>query len=371
MERTPLTQRIVAYVEAERPRRVFLDPITQFRYLTRDPFQFRRQVLSFVRFLTDAGATVLFTSESSPEAPDDDLQFLSDAIILLEHQAGSRSLTVTKLRGSGFRGGPHAVRLDEHGLKVFPRLVPAEHGAAFTLDLLPFGIPELDQMLRGGLERGTVTIISGPSGTGKSTLGMQFIVSAAARGERSLLYAFEEDPALIVHRAENLGMRCRALMQRGLLKIVLVEPLRYSADEFAHMVRQDVEQGEARIVMIDSISGYRLALRGEDLPGHLHALAKYLQRMGAAVLLVNETEHVTGAFRATEAGISFVADNLIFLRYLELQGELRRLIGVLKKRVSGCENTLRELIIEAGGIRVGEPLRGLRGVLQGVPEASA
>lgn len=368
VERTPLTQRIVARVQEVKPKRVFLDPITQFRYLTKDLFQYRRQVLSFLRFLTGLGATVLFTSESSPEAPDDDLQFLSDGIIVLTNGTGPRSLAVTKLRGSCFREGQHGLRLDERGLRVFPRLIPAAHGVEFAMETLPSGIAELDAMLHGGIERGTVTIITGPSGTGKTTLGVQLVTAAAGRGERAVIYALDEEPLLMIRRAQNIGLPLQQRMERGLIKVVPIEPLRYLPDEFALMVRQAVERDGVKAVMLDSISGYRLALRGGDLIADLRALAKYLQRMGIATVLINESEHITGEFRATEAGLSFLADSIIFLRYIEVEGELRRAIGVLKKRASGCEYALREFTITPQGIRIGEPLRGIRGVLWGIAE---
>jgi circadian clock protein KaiC len=120
--------------------------------------------------------------------------------------------------------------------------------------------------------------------------------------------------------------------------------------------------------MLDSTAGYRLSLRSGNLVGHLHALCKYLQNMGVAVLLISEIEAITGEFRATEAGISYLADNIVFLRYLEIQGELRRAIGVLKKRLSSFEPTLREIEITRYGIKVGKPLTELRGILRGMPE---
>jgi len=150
--------------------------------------------------------------------------------------------------------------------------------------------------------------------------------------------------------------------------VVHVEPLRFTADEFALMVRNEVEERHARIVMIDSVSGYRLSLHDEDLVTHLHALAKYLQNMGVAVLLINEVEAVVGDFRITDVGVSYMADNIIFLRYLERRGEMTKALGVLKKRLGDFEKTLRELTITSEGIRVGPKLSALRGILRGNPE---
>jgi len=368
VEREPTTRRIVEEVEKRQPSRVFIDAMTQFRYLAADPFQYRKQVLSFLRFLVEQGTTVLFTSEGSAEAPDEDLQFLADGVIHLEFAPEGRTLSVTKFRGSDFRGGRHAMQLSEKGMEVFPKLVPEVYRREFVPETISSGVPELDELLHGGLERGTVTIITGPGGVGKTTLGLVFMKEAAGRGERSMVYTFEEGAETLLARCEAINIPVHAMMERGTLHVVKIEPLRYTPDEFARLVRREVEEEGSRLVMIDSISGYRLSLRGEDLVSHMHALCKYLANMGVTVLLINEVEHITGEFRATEVGISYLADNIIFLRYLEMGGELHKAIGVLKKRLSDFERTLREYEITRYGVKVGRPLTGLRGILSGTPE---
>jgi circadian clock protein KaiC len=258
------------------------------------------------------------------------------------------------------------MRLTATGMQVFPRLLPEMYKQEFVVEAISSGVPELDEMLHGGLERGTISIITGPSGVGKSTLGLQFMKEAAGRGERSVVYVFEEWKETLLSRCESVNIPVRTMIERGTLSVVQVEPLHFTPDQFANMVRHEVEQQNASIVMIDSVSGYRLSLRGgEDLVTHLHALCKYLQNMGIAVLLINEVEAVTGEFRVTEIGISYMADNIVFLRYLEIQAELRKAIGVLKKRLSNFERTVREIEITRYGIKVGRPLTGLRGILTG------
>lgn len=368
VEREPITQKIVEQVKAIQPTRVFLDPMTQFRYLSADVFQFRKQALSFLRYLVEAGSTVLFTSEGSRDAPDDDLQFMSDGVIALDLERAGRTIQVTKFRGSHFHAGSHSLKPTNQGLAVFPVLLPIEQKKEFSFELISSGIPDLDELLNGGVERGTITIISGPSGVGKTTLGLQFMKEAAGRGERSVVYTFEEEVEVMLKRCDTVGIPARTMMKRETLLIRKVEPLQYTPDEFAFLVREDVEQRGTRIVMIDSISGYKLALRGQDLQARLHALGKYLQNLGVAVLIINEVEAITGDFRITEVGISYLADNIIFLRYLEMNGEMKKAIGVLKKRLSGFEKTLREIEITQYGIKVGRPLTGLRGILLGTPE---
>ena len=368
VEREPTTRHIIDTISELKPNRVFIDSMTQFRYLTADAFQYRKQVLSFLRYLTGEGTTVLFTSEGSAEAPDADLQFLSDGIIDLRLEGTERHVCVSKFRGSQFQSGTHAVRLTERGMRVFPKLVPDVHRRAFTAAQLSSGVPALDEMLNGGLERGTVTIVSGPSGVGKTTLGLQFMKEAAGRGARSVVYTFEEEVGVMTHRAEAVNMPVRAMVERGALALVKVEPLQFTPDEFAHAVYEEVEQNDTRVVMIDSIAGFRLSLGGGDLISHLHALCKYLQNVGVAVILITETQAVIDAFRVTEAGFSYLADNTVFLRYLEIDGEMRKAIGVLKKRMSDFQKTLREYSITRYGIRVGDPLTNLRGILSGQPE---
>ncbi|MBE9212733.1 AAA family ATPase [Plectonema cf. radiosum LEGE 06105] len=369
VEREPTTQRIIETVESLKPVRVLIDSMTHFRYLCTDDFQFRKQVLSFVQFLLQAGATVLFTSESSREAPDDDLQFISDGVIDLHNSLQGRSISVTKFRGSNFLPGLHSLRLTSQGMQVAPRLQPQIFKREFNLETISSGIPELDELLHGGIERGTVTIVTGPTGVGKTTLGLQFMKEAAGRGERSVIYNFEENEETLLARSQGVNIPIHAMIATGNLSIVRVEPLDLTPDEFANLVRYEVEQNKARIVMIDSIAGYRLAMRRrEDLVIHLHALCKYLQNMGITVIVVNETENITGDFRVIELGISYIADNIIFLRYLEIDGKMQKAIGVLKKRLSDFEKSLREIEITRYGIKIGKPLINLRKILSGTPE---
>lgn len=368
VERESFTAQLIEQIEAAKPERIFLDALTQVRHLSADLVDFRRQAHSFLRFLGADGATVIFASGSSDRATDEDLQFMADGVINLDYsQQLGRTVTVSKLRGSGFRLGPHSARIDDEGFHVYPRLVPERFGRKVTAERIPSGVAELDAMLHGGIERGAVTLISGPTGVGKTTLATQFVTEAARRGERSVLYTFEESSSVLQRRSEGVGMPLGEAVGRGDLSIVEIEPLHYSPDQFALEVRREVEQRGARLVMIDSTAGYRLSLQGEDLVAHLHRLCTYLQNMGTTVLLIDEVSEITGEFRATDADVSYLVDNLVFLRYVELEGELRRVVGVLKKRTSDFQKTLRELTITGDGLVVGEPMYGFRGLLTGLP----
>jgi circadian clock protein KaiC len=173
-----------------------------------------------------------------------------------------------------------------------------------------------------------------------------------------------------MQRSEAVNIPVAKMRERGTLTVEEVEPLQVSPQEFAQKVRHQVEQEGADIVMIDGIAGYKLGLQGDEdeLVTHLHAVNRYLKNMGVSVILIDEVANITGEFQATNVGISYLADNIVFFRHLEIRGEMRKVIGVLKMRTSEFERTLREFEITEHGITVGEPLTQLRGILSGTPE---
>lgn len=365
-----LSEDIKDAVDEHEPDRVFVDPLTQLRQYAVDDDQFRQEVRSFTTYVHEKGATLLFTTQPTAEQPDDDLEFISDGSIELGESAKGRTITIRKLRGSGFQRGDHTVRITDEGFHVYPQLVPNVRNRKFDASPVSSGVDALDDMLHGGIEPGTVTVISGPSGVGKTTTATQFATAAADRGGNSVAYLFEEAEATFMHRSETIGMPVREMAESGALTVNEVEPLSVSPDEFAANVREAVETDGARLVVIDGISGYRLSIRGEedDLVRELHALCRYLRGMGVTVLLVDDVPNVTGAFQATSERISYLADNIIYFRYLEHGAEIRKAGGILKKRSSDFERTLREFEITSDGLRFGEPLRNLTGILSGSPE---
>lgn len=367
-EQPDICARIEAAFPAGPPRRVFIDALSQFQLLAPDAYQFRKQVMNLLDYLTGAGATVVFTAEQGSPA-EQDLRYLGDGILQLDWRESGRALSVVKFRGSRFAEGRHTLRLGGQGMRVYERLVPDEHCRQFSPKPVPSGIPALDRLIGGGLDRGTVSIISGPTGVGKTSLGAQFLHEAARRGERSAIFSFEESLATLRHRCEHVGIPLDEMVERDVLTVVEVEPLALTPDEFAWRVRDEIEARGARMVMIDSLAGYRQSVRGEDVGQHAHALCRYMANMGVTVLLINEIGSITGGeLRVTEHGISYLSDAVLLLRYIEIGGELRKTIGMLKKRTGDFEKTLREFEVTAEGLVVGEPLYDLRGILRGIPE---
>lgn len=366
----PLRDTITNTVEEVDPDRVFIDSLSALQQFTAESSDFRRQLSSLFKFFRLHGATTLFTTQQTPTTPDDNFRYLSDGTVALSMSEHGRRIRVPKFRGSNTRSGSHTLRIGDDGVEVFPVLRPEAHETEFPAESISSGIPGVDKLLDGGLTRGTVTILSGASGVGKTTLGAQLMKAAAGRGERSLIYLFEESTRTFRSRSKAVNIPVDEMIDHGTLSVEPVEPLAMSPAEFATHVRREVEANDARIVMIDGIDGYRLSLSDptEQLDRELHSLCRYLKNMGVTIILVDATDAVTGEFQPTRSGVSYLGDTLVFLRYLEIRGELRKAIGVLKKRTGDHERMLREFDITPYGIEVGDPLTNLHGILSGTPQ---
>ncbi len=370
IETPSLVASIREKIESVSPERVVIDPITELRYLAPDERQFRTQVLSLLDFLKDSGTTVLLTSQAADSVADDDLQFLVDSVLELDLRTDRRTLSVSKFRGSGARRGRHTVVIDADGMSVWPRLDPARHEREGSLSTLSSGVPELDTLLGGGITTGTITFLSGPTGVGKTTTGMQFMKEAASNGNRSVLYSFEEAQRTMLDRADAVGIPAREMIADGTLVIEEIAPEELTIDEFTHRVRTEVEDEGAEIVMLDGISGFERAFRGleDDPEAHLVKIGRYLRNMNVTGLVTNEVHGITGEFRATERNVSHLADSIVVFRHVEYRGELRKVIGMLKRRTGDFQHELRTLEITEDGLQLGEQLSDLRGILTGTPD---
>ncbi|MEF8973432.1 MAG: ATPase domain-containing protein [Haloarcula sp.] len=360
-------------IERVDPDRVLIDPITHFQYLEPTEYQFRKRLISFARFLQARETTVLATKTPSNQM-DTQLRSLSDGIISLSYgdEKAGRRIRLRKHRGIGQQDGSHGMEIRESGVEVYPALEPGERTRSFDPTQFSAGVPELDSLLDGGLERGTVTILSGPSGVGKSTTATEFLASAASDGSPALAYLFDESIATFTHRCETFGMPLSQLRDEGTLRIEAVESLALSPEEFANRVKTQAAERGAELVVIDGIAGYKNAIKhGQDdveLRRRLHALTQHLTRGNVAVVLIDQRRDVTGLHEPTSENVSYLADNIVFENYIEVEGELQRVVGALKKRVGGFEAVPRRFEITADGLQVGAPVSGMHGVFEGVPE---
>jgi len=252
---------------------------------------------------------------------------------------------------------------------VYPRLIASEYEEPPTQrGCVKSGIPELDQLVGGGLDLGTSTLLLGPAGCGKSTIAIRWAVSAAERGETASIFLFEETINTLIQRASGLDMRILPHIESGLIKINHLDPAEMSPGEFVDLVRKAVEYENTSTVVIDSLNGFLHAMPGEQfLALHLHELLTYLNHRGVVTLMVLAQMGVIGSAIQTPTDISYLADNILVLRYFEAQGEVRQAISMIKKRSGAHEHTIRELRLGPDRIHIGEPLREFHGVLTGIP----
>ena len=229
-------------------------------------------------------------------------------------------------------------------------------------------MPELDTLVGGGLGRGTSTLLIGPAGCGKTTLALRWLTTAAVRGENSAAFIFEETISTLMKRASGLGMDLHPHMRSGRIKIAHLDPAEVSPGEFVDMVRESVENQGVRVVLIDSLNGFLQAMPGEQfLALHLHELLTYLNNRGVLTLMVLAQMGLVGSAMQTPIDVSYLADNILVLRYFEAGGEVRQAISMMKKRIGGHERSIRELRLGPDTIRVGAPLSDFQGILSGTP----
>lgn len=372
VELTETTQALLDAVERIQPTRVVFDSLSEMRLLARDRLRYRRQILSLKQFFVGRRCTVLLLDDGTSEASDIEVQSLAHGVISLEHTAPDygaerRRVRIMKLRGVPFRGGFHDFNIRTGGLIVFPRLVAAEHHGPYTPQAVPTGLAELDTLMGGGIRRGTSTLLLGPAGTGKSVLATTIAVTAADRGENAAVFAFDENLGTLLARSASLGLNLGEHVDAGRIYLQQIDPAELAPGEFAHIVRQCVEQAGAKIVVIDSINGYLNAMQeSRHLILHLHELLSYLAQRGVAILLVMAQHGMIGTMFPT-VDISYLADTVVLLRYFESGGEVRQAISVVKHRTSSHEHTIREFQIKSNGIHIGQPLREFHGVLSGIP----
>ncbi len=362
-------------VERVQPKRVVFDSLSEMRLLAQDPLRYRRQVLALKQFFSGRDSTVLLIDDMTGSADERDahLHSLCHGVITLERLtldfgAARRRMQVQKLRGVDFTAGYHDFTIRKGGIEIYPRLIASTHHSSFSGDVTPSGVLEFDNLLGGGPRRGTSVLLTGPAGSGKTTIALQYLFAACERGEPCTVYEFDERIGTLIERANAFSLDLRPHIDSGLLVIEQNDPAEISPGEFAAKVRREVEDRKTRMIVIDSLNGYMAAMPQEQhLILQMHELLSYLSQKGVLTFLINPQLGLVGSM-ATNLNISYIADAVVLLRFFEAEGRIRKAVSVIKNRGGAHEDTIRELRIDDQGVRVGEPLSRFRGILTGTPE---
>ncbi len=317
------------------------------------------------QFLTSWEATTFLVGEYDPaEIRDNPLFTIADGLIWLsqvaERNSVVRKLQIMKLRGVASVPGLHTLRISEGGLQAFSRtlgLVRQKEKPA-RRPRLSMGIPELDKMLGGGILQGDSLLIAGPSGTGKSALATQFIAEGIRQGESAIMAIFEERPKGYTERADSFGLKLKAPQEKGKLEILYLRPLDLSVDETMQEILDAVEKVGAKRLVIDSLIGFEMALAPgfrTDFRESLYRMIVALTGAGVTILSTVETEDTFDAFSFSNYTVSFLTDDIIRLRYVEIDGQLRKVMVVIKMRGGNHSKDIREYIITGKGVVVIHP----------------
>lgn len=373
MEMTETTKHLIAAIDNVQPTRLVIDSLSDMRLLAQSSLRYRRQVLALKQLFLGRACTVIMLDDRTAEGPDRQLHSIAHGVISLEARSPPygrlrRQLEICKFRGSDFSSGHHDFAIESEGLKVFPRLIAADHAENFKRSVVQSGVGVLDELIGGGIDRGTSTLFVGPPGCGKSTLAMQYAAAAAARGDHAAIFMFDETRSALLMRSNGIGLTFTEGLKAGEIRLRQIDPAEVSPGEFVALVRQAVEDGGARVVVIDSLNGYLNSMPQNDfLNAQLHELLSYLNNLGVTTFLIVAQSGLMGSSMNSPVEASYLADTVVVLRYFEHGGNVKKAISALKKRTGAHEESIREIWFDRKGIHLSEPLLQLRGVLTGVP----
>jgi circadian clock protein KaiC len=366
------TAALLDEVERCNPSRVVFDSLSEMRMLADTPLRYRRQILQLKQFLAGRKCTVLFLDDLTSGTHDLHVESIVHGVLSIVRSApgygnARRQLHIQKVRGVKFSEGLHDMTVTTGGIVVFPRLVAAAYTRDFKRECFASGIPGLDALLGGGLDRGTSNMFMGPPGTGKSTLALKFAQVAADRGERVMIFTFDEVVDTLISRGRNLGIDLTSHLQSKRVVVEQIDPAEIAPGELAHEIRQAVIKESVSMVIIDSINGYMNAMPDErHLNLQLHELLSFLNQQGIITIMVLAQQGLVGVMHSG-VDLTYLADTVLILRYFEAFGAVKQAISVIKKRTGNHERTIREFHVDHNGIVVGQPLASMHGILTGVP----
>jgi circadian clock protein KaiC len=339
--------------------------------------RYRRQILALKEILSECDCTVLFLEDHTLGNPDLLLQSIAHGVILLEKTQAEygclrRKLQISKLRGGPSLEGVHDFAIRPGGLQVFRRMVASDTPyagiAVNSAGVLSTHNAELDRLTGGGIYWGTGLVLVGPAGTGKSTVGIQIISAAASEGHKVSVFLFDESTSTYISRAKNVSLDLLPHVAAGRVQIQQIDPNEQSPGEFVYLVRKQVEDAGVRVVVIDSLNGFLTAMTSERfLLAQLHELLSYLNSRSVITIMTTAQHGMANSSDTTSFELTYLADLVIYLRYFEASGRIRKAISVIKNRLSAHETSIREFKVTGNGIEIGLPLTDFEGILSGTP----
>jgi circadian clock protein KaiC len=370
-------QPLIDRVESEGADLVAIDSFKAIHDLMPDTGGSRMFVYDLAVAMAGWGATTLLVGEYSAGEISTAPEFaIADGIVQLTNErhelTAARQFEVLKLRGATYVTGRHFFDIGATGLSFYPRVrgpATADDPSVDLADRVTIGVPGLDALLLGGVPRASTTIIEGGTGTGKSLVGLHFLLEGVRRGEPGIVFSLEETPAQIRAVAKTFGWDVAALEAQKRLVINYTSPVELLTDRFLDEALRLIVQAGARRVVLDSLTSMALGVVSERRFRELvYALTKHVRAAGVTLLMTMEVPELLGTAQLTGHGVSSIADNLIVLRYVEVDAHLGRAVLVLKARGIGHSTELRRFVIDDHGAHVGAQFQDLRGVLTGIPQ---
>ncbi len=356
-------------IETIKPDRIVIDPVNVFAYGLDEGSQ-RQFYYDFFASMKGWNSLVLLTGEfTGDELVKSALSYLVDGVVYIGnepfYEQNIRYLNVLKMRGQDFYGGKHSCRITKDGFVVYPRL-HASARTSISNERVSTGVNGLDRMTGGGFIRGSSVLISGSSGTGKTTMGTQFIMDGLLKKEPGIIVSFEEDAEQILENSKMFGWNLKEFENKNLLKII--SPLESDVYELAIQIEETIGKIKARRLLLDGTGRLeRMMPQYAQFPEYIGNIITILKNENITAIYTNESSNLTGAIQLTGTGISPYMDTIILLRYLEIKSEMRKAISVLKMRGSNHDKEIREVVIGEKGVEIRLPFSGYSGILSGSP----